>query len=181
MVKASVIPQLFLRFDGDNHVAFVVINIVDDIFSMVTKHVLRSFVLDFGQKVTLGERTLGPGRLGFFGHNIVQHEDFSCSIDGYGKLNALEPYPLSRLRRRQCEEKMNAIEENAFISINASIGWLGMTSSVLCAFYSIDLLNPPKVSALMSQVSALNLLKRFGTLTTYVRPRATNYKERLLT
>ena len=69
----------------------------------------------------------------FFGLNITQHDDFTSTIDGDQKLQAIEPYPLSRVRCRQCDEVMNAIERSSFMSINASIGWLGITAfSSLC-------------------------------------------------
>lgn len=134
LVQSSTIPQLFLHFYSENHVDLVVIKMADAILATGTDCALRSFAQDFGKKFNLAEITHGPGRLRFFGLKIIQHEDFSCSIDGDEKLNALEPYQLSLFRRPQSDEKMNAIEQKAFMSIKARIGWLGITSSVLCAF-----------------------------------------------
>lgn len=169
IIQSTAIPQLFIHLDSNDVVDMVVIKIVDDILATGTDDDLRLFVTSFGNKFTLGEITNGPGRLRFFGLNIVQHEDLSCTSNGDEKLGAIEPYPLSRVRRRQYDEVMNAIERSAFMSVNASIGWLGITSSLLCAFHSSFLqkkLSNACVSSLMAQVNSLQVLKRHGTLTT---------------
>lgn len=93
----------------------VVIKIVDDILATGTDEALRSFLKSFGNKLTLGEITKGPGRLRFFGFNIFQLEYFSCKIDGEEKLGAIEPYPLFRVRPRQSDEVMNAIEISLYV------------------------------------------------------------------
>lgn len=175
LIQSSAIPQLFVHTDRNGNIDMIVIKMVDDILATGQDDVLKSFVTDFGGPFALGEIMHGPGQLRFFGLNIVQHEDFSCSIDGDEKLGKIEPYPLSRVRRRQSDEVLNAIERSAFMSINASIGWLGITTSVLCAFHSSSLqqkLPNARVSSLMSQVAALNQLKRYGTLASYVCPPA---------
>lgn len=59
------------------------------------------------------------------------------------------------------------------MSIIAGIGWLGVTTSVLCSLYSSFLqqkLKNASVHALIAQSSPLTLLKRYGTLTSYVSP-----------
>lgn len=151
----------------------IIIKIVDDLLATGTDPALRFFIVGFGKLFKLSETLNGPGRLRFFGLSIVQQDDFSCSIDGDEKLQAIEPYPLSRVHRRQVCEEMNEIESSSFMSINDSIGWLCITSSLLCAFYSSHLqqkLRDACVSALMAQSSAFNVLKRQGTLSTYIRP-----------
>lgn len=102
--------------------------------------------------------------------NIVKNENYSISIHADDKLNQLEPYPISRSRRRELSEKMNDIEKKAFMSINESIGWLLSNVSILCSFYSSHLQQKNSkyhVSALISQFSALRTLKKYGTLSTF--------------
>ena len=104
---------------------------VDDLLLTGTDESLRQFVTDFHQKFKLGEVVHGPGTLRFYGLNLIQDTDYSVSIHADDKLNAIEPYPISRTRRRQIDDQMNDIEKKAFMSINASSGWLGITVSPL--------------------------------------------------
>lgn len=91
----------------------------------------------FGNKYIQGEVSNGLGRLRFFGLDIVQHEDFSRTIAGDEELCVIKPYPLSPVRRRKSTEVVSAIEQSAFMSVNTSIGWFGITSSLLCVFHSL--------------------------------------------
>lgn len=146
---------------------------MDDILACVTDDMLRSFVVEFGEKFKLGTVSHGPGKFGFSGLRIEQYEDFSCSIDADDKLQSLEAYPISRVRRRQIDEEINSLERSAFMSLNFSICWLETAVSPQCAFYSSHLqrkLPQCRVSALVSQVNALKLLKRLGTLSNYPSP-----------
>lgn len=55
--------------------------------------------------------------------------------------------------------------------VNTSIGWLIVTSSILCALYSSHFqqkLKDARVTAIISQLSALTVLKRYGPLSNYV-------------
>lgn len=77
------------------------------------------------------------------------------------------------MRRQKSDEVTYAIARPAFMSVNTSIGWLGMTSALLCAFHSSFLqqkLSNTCVSSLMPRVNSLRILKQHGTLTTYIRP-----------
>lgn len=58
---------------------FVIKNVVD-MRATRTDQVLWSFETSFGNKQKLREITNGPGSLRFFVVNIVQHENFSCTI-----------------------------------------------------------------------------------------------------
>ena len=148
----------------------LVCKIVDDFYMTGTDTALRQFINAFNLHFKLGEVVHGPGTLRFFGMNIIQNEDYSISIHADDKLKQLEPFPISRSRRRQVDDKMNDIEKKSFMSINASIGWLGTNASILCSFYSFHLqqkIADCHVSALISQFSALRTLKKHGTLTTF--------------
>ena len=97
----------------------------------------------------------------------------SSTIDGDEKLNALETYPLTRSRRRQQSEPLSSIERSCFMSVNSSIGWLGMTASPMFAFYASHLqqmLPQSNISCITAQARYLSVLKKFGTLISYPRP-----------
>lgn len=169
-----VIPQLFVRY-RDGNVVLVVINIVDDLSFTGADADLKWFTEQFSKHFKLGEIQHGPGKLRFFGLSVIQEDDYTCSIHCDDKLNALESYPLTRIRRRHGEEKLNNIELSAFKSLNSSISWIGTTASPLCAFYSSYLqqrLPNCTLHDLISQSNALSLLKRNGTLTNYPRPKS---------
>lgn len=68
---------------------------------------------------------------------------------------------------------MIAIEKAAFMSINASIGCLGITALLLCAFCSSHLqqkLYNARVSALMTQATSISHLNCHGTMSSYISP-----------
>lgn len=172
MQAIPVIPQLFGKFI-DGNLALLAIKIVDDILLTGTDDELAWFERAFGGVFKLGESETGPGRLRFYGLQIEQAEDFSCSVHADDKLQALEAYPLARVRRRQHEDKMNAVELASFRSVNSSISWLGTVCSPMCAFYASSLqqrLPSSTVHDLVAQQNALSLLKKHGTLTTYPTP-----------
>lgn len=97
-----------LQKNGDIDV--VDIKYVDDLLATGTDRALKSYVAKFGQKFKLGDIANGPGRIRFYGLDIIQLDDFSSMIDGDYKLRKIEPYPLSRMGRKMCDEEMNAIE-----------------------------------------------------------------------
>lgn len=78
----------------------------------------------------------------------------------------MEPYPISRILRGQCDEQMNKVELDEFISSNDSICCLGITASTLCYFYAIHLqqkMFERRGSAVVSQFNALRVLTRIDT------------------
>lgn len=78
------------------------------------------------------------------------------------KLNALEPYQIWRIRHRQLKNVMNDTELKAFMCLTASIGWLCVSASPFCAFYSSLLeqkMTVRKIFALLAQSWALGTLK----------------------
>lgn len=105
--------------------------------------------------------------------NIVQKDDCRFSIDDNSKMNAFECLPLTHIWRRPADSAINSIYFKAFMSINAFIGWLGISVSPLCAFSSSKLqqkLLKSTATALICQFSAHNQLKRYGTIITFESP-----------
>ena len=114
----------------------------------------EQFIKKFNIQFKLGTVNYGPGLLRFYGLNIRQFDDFHCTIDGDEKLEALEPSPISRSRRREIDEQLNDIERSSFMSVKGSINWLRITASPLCAFYSCYILGKS-----LSTLLAHNLIR----------------------
>ena len=165
-------PQLFYVF-VDKKLVLLAAKIVDDILiTGVYKHV-KAFLHGFNSKFALGTVVSGPGNLRFYGLNIVQDEDMSCSINAEDKLLALEQCPITRLRRQEHDSELNAVERSAFMSLNSSIGWLGIAASPFCAFYASHLqqkLPDARVSVLSLQANGLKVLKKLGTSISFPKP-----------
>lgn len=99
-------------------------------------------------------------------------------IHADNKSNALECFILSSVRRRQCDSPMSVVEKFSFMSVNSSIGWLGVAASPLCAFYESHLqqrMSYHTVNALRSQSNYLLLLKKLGILIRYPAPPKNEY------
>lgn len=131
LLPSPLLPQLFVKSNNNQTVVMLAIKIVDDILLTGHDDALRDFINAFNDIYELGEIAQGPGVLIFFGLNLVQDSDFSVTIDAENKLKSIVPYAIKRNRRHQLDKKMNGIELKAFRSLNASLGWLGITSSPL--------------------------------------------------
>lgn len=90
----SCIPQLFIKHNDSGSVMFIIIKIVDDLLAAGLGDELRSFAKHIGEIFTLVTISNDPGRLRFYGLNIMQYDYFTSSVHGDEKLQALSPYPL---------------------------------------------------------------------------------------
>lgn len=72
-----------------------------------------------------------PGKLFFFGLQIEREDNFDIIIDANHKLNALEAFLISRARRKDGNDRLNAIEQKVFNSLNSFFGWLHISASPL--------------------------------------------------
>lgn len=96
------------------------IKIVDDILMEGNDDDMRCFISKFNDTFELGEIVKGPCDLRYYGMNVIQDADFTVPIHADKKLQAIEPYSISRIRRRKCDERVNDVELKYFMSINAS-------------------------------------------------------------
>lgn len=104
---------------------------------------------------------------------MCQDEDFTVTLHGDLKLQALEGYPIDRNRRKEIDDQLNAIERSSFRSINSSIGWLGTNASPFCAFYASFMQQKepnPQVRDIISQINILRQLKKLGSVIQFKRP-----------
>lgn len=88
-------------------------------------------------------------------------------------MNGIQPYCLSRIRRKKNDVVLNSIERFAFQSINGPLAFLGMTVSPFAAFASSNLQrtqNGPTLSDLVRQINLLRSVQKMGTTSWFRRP-----------
>lgn len=106
---------------------------------------------------------------------MINNEDFSSTIHGDEKLNSIRTFPLSRIRRRQSDSKLNDIEKASYISVDSSSGWLGIDASPPFSFYGSYLQQKVpslNVRSVMTEDRYLRILKSHGTSICYPTPPA---------
>ena len=108
---AYVLQLFYLHRDG--RLVLLVVKTVDDILATSPDHEVDLFVSQFNHKFKHGTIAHGPGLFRFFGPNITQLQDYSCHIKGDDKLESLEGFPTSRLRRRRHHEALNTVKISA--------------------------------------------------------------------
>lgn len=171
--QIPVVPQLFmLRRNGK--LVVVLAKFVDDILLTGVPEIVKEVIERFNKRFKLGNTCHGPNAMRYFGLNINQDTNLDISIDGDDKLKRLQPYEISRVRRKNMNEKLNQIEAKAFASINASIGWLGVTASPFCAQVSSHLQqHAPNatIKEMIQQINLLRKLKKVCTVATYKCPK----------
>jgi len=166
------VPQLFYIKRG-NDLQVAAVKIVDDILFTGSEEHVRSIIDHIRSKYQLGIVLYGPGTFLFFGLTICQDTDFSVTVHGDCKLNALEAFPIDRNRRKQIDTPLNDIELQAFRSVNSSIGWLGISASPFCSLYASYLQQKapmPLVRDLVCQINSIRTLKKLGTTIRFKRP-----------
>ena len=157
----------------NNQIVLIVAKIVYHLIMTGVKHFVDIFLKKFDDKFKFGSIVHGPGIIKFYGLTIEQFEDMSSTIHSDDKLNAIECFPLSRIRRRQADSVLNNVEKSSYMSVNSSLGWLGIAAYPLCSFYASHLqqkMPSVTVNAVKSQTDYLRLLKSHGTLIRYPSP-----------
>lgn len=107
------------------------------------------------------------------GLNLKQKEDATIIINANDKLNAMESYLLSRIRRQVVDDALPPIELKLFISLNCAVRWLGITSSLLCTEFAsrMQQLTPQaKVEVILAHAAASRQLRKLGTSQIFTRP-----------
>lgn len=133
----------------------------------------ENFAAQLGEKFVLGTISNGPGDFQFYSVYITQFDDMMCTVHVDGKLSALALQPPSRVRRRNCNDQLNEVQDSAYMQICSSLGWLGITASPLCSFYTSYLqqrFSNPCFSVLMAQANSLCVLQKIETPTKCSQP-----------
>lgn len=173
-VQVVYVPQLFYMPSPDSDLPMALaVKVVDDILFAGNKAVLLNISESLKKSYKLGTIVHGPGSFSFNGLNICQMDDCSITVSCDERLMSIEPYPITRLRRKQIDEPLNEIELASFRSLNGMLGWIGITASPFCAFASSHLqqkLPNAQVRTLVAQTNMLRQLKKLGTVSQYKRP-----------
>lgn len=134
----------------------------------------QKFIHGLNEKFKFGTEAQGPGNILFYGLNIVPNECFTCSIIAEDKLQALQQYPITRLRRLEFYSEITAVEKSAFMSLNSSLGWLGISAFPFWEFYNSYLQNmlPTSKGPVMgAKSSALRILQNESTNISLPKPK----------
>lgn len=156
--------------------AFVIVALVAKIVFgfLVCEHrkVVDNVIRKLQKKFNFGTITHRPGLLRFFGLNIIQQDDFNINMDGNVKLQEIGARPITRMRHRELESRLNGFELKAVLSINTAIGWLRITASTFRAFFGSSFQErgaDATVADLCRQALLLRELKTFRTALLYAR------------
>ncbi len=172
LTQSINVPQLFYKKENGK-LTLILAKVVDDIIAAGVGNSAIQALNEFDKTFKLGEIKSGPGKLRFFGINISQNEDRSIDADADDKTKDLFEYSISKLRRKQYEEPMNAIEKSAFMSMNSSLGWIGSSASPLFSFYSSYLQQKNgdlKVKHIIEQNNIIKKLRKYGSTISCPRP-----------
>lgn len=135
---------------------------MDDILLAGCKKLCDEFTRQVRDQYRVGTIVTGPGSMSFFGLTIIQDEAGSIQIHGGDKLSYLEPFPMSRLKRKEFEAPLNAIDLFSYGSLNDSLGFIGTAASPFCSLASSYLQqrrSAPLVKDLVCQTTLLRQLK----------------------
>lgn len=72
----------------------------------------------FNSRSAFGTVSHGSETLRRFELNIIRIDEYTLTIDGDDKLEAVESSPLFRPRKRQRDQEFNHLEHDSFVSIN---------------------------------------------------------------
>lgn len=166
------VPQLFYMRRCEKR-CLLAVKVVDDFLLAGEDVCTREVVKQVSKKYNVGTIVFGLGTFSFFGLNILQDTDGSICIRGDDKLDQLESHPISRLRRKESEEGLNAVELFAYGYLNGSLGFLGNAASPFCDFATSFLQqrrSNPLVKDLVCQMNMVGDLKRLGSTISFQRP-----------
>lgn len=116
---------------------------------------------------------LCPDCFQYYGLTINQEDEFSVSLHGDMKLESYEAYTISRIRRKQSNDDLNAFELKWYKYLNSALWWLGIVSStffVLASTYMQQKGPQPTVHDLVSQSKILQNLKTLGSIVRFKHP-----------
>lgn len=97
----AILPQLFYMKAGDGLATAELSKIVDDILVCGDTIVVDPIIDFLKDRFTLGTIVHRPGLTCYFRLKIIQHDDYTVSIDGDDKLSSISSTPITRTRRRE--------------------------------------------------------------------------------
>lgn len=79
---------------------------------------------------------------------------------------------ISRIRRKEVHEELNAVEMFNFRSVNGCLSWIGSIASPFSAFYNSHLQQfkgSATVHDMVLRANFLKIVQRLGSVTTFIR------------
>lgn len=131
----SMISQLYMMAASSKLVSLLG-KVTDDLTICGPSDTIDAVIKNFSQHFTPGAIKRDPGLSRFFGLNNFQPYDYSITTDCENNPNALETHPLTRVRRREIESKLDKVEPKTFASINSSVDLLDITVLPVYALFS---------------------------------------------
>lgn len=172
MTQLLHIPQLFYNLHI-NEVILLLVKIVDDLLIVCPHEIKLRFIKAFNSKFTLSKITHARGILRFYALNFNQGEYFIIIIDGDENLRSLEAFSLFRAHNKDTDGTLSTIDLSWFMSVNISIGWIGVTASKLCSFYVSYLqqkMQSPTIKDLFYQLHCINDIQSLESRIKLSRP-----------
>lgn len=116
----------------------LVARVVDDLLITGVRSDVDEFLVNLNEKFPFVSAVRGPEIIKFHGMNIVLNDNCSASIHADEKLNALDGYPLSRVRRRQFDSTFTEVEKSSScLSTLLSVGLVLLTHFYMLSTHPI--------------------------------------------
>lgn len=177
-LQCTHIPQLFYISEADQ-LNVLAVKIVDDMLLAGSIDSIKSVIAKVQARYELGTITIGPDSFIFNGLRVTQSEDLEITMHGDEKVEEIEPYPITRQRRKEINSVLTSFEMSSFRSVNGSLGWLGVAASPFYSFASSHLQQRSSnttVNDLITQINLVRSLKKKSTKVLYKRPSPGSYK-----
>lgn len=107
--------------------------------------ILDDFVENVSAKYEVGTILHGLETFSLFELCIIQLQDGMNHVSGEEKLYSLHPHPISRLRRKNLDERINAGEHIPYCSLNRSLPFIDLIGRPFCAV-DTSYLQPQKIT-----------------------------------
>lgn len=166
-----ILQLLYMKRNG--LLTAIVVKAVDDVIFGGEDTEADNVIIFIQRQFNLGTVVYGPEKFFFYGLQFEQDSIMEITIDANYKLNTLEPFPITLGRRKCVDDRLNPSKQKSFISLNSSLGWLGISSSPLCANYisHIHQVFPSATKEdLIFQINSLRTLKLHGTTVHFTQP-----------
>lgn len=165
------VPQCF-HSSVHGSLTIIVAKAGDDILVGGTKYAVEEFLQRLPKQYELGSTVYLPRTFMFFGLTVSQDTSETVTLSADDKMQNMELYQLSRVRRKQFSEPLNAVELSALQSINGFIGFMGIRVGPIAAFtcsYLQQSSNSYNLADLIKQSITLKFVTRMGTTSSFVR------------
>lgn len=114
----------------------------------------------------------GPERFCLTSLAFEQESKMEITIIVNSKIKIIYSYPISRVRRKCVHDRPNLHKQKSFNSLNGYLWLLGLSSPLLCAFYSSHRLQSTQsatVNNLIIQINSRRAIERFCTTVHYTQ------------